>query len=75
VANFFAGNTENRGGIRVTAKNLDGDNRADLVVGDGTGAGSRLSAYAGSAIPTDGTPNELYSFDAFAGFNNGIYVG
>ena len=75
VANFFAGNTENRGGIRVTAKNLDGDNRADLVVGDGTGAGSRLTAYAGSAIPTDGTPNELYSFDAFAGFNNGIYVG
>jgi hypothetical protein len=75
LANFFAGNTENRGGIRVTAKNLDGDDRADLVVGDGTGAGSRLTTYAGSTIPADGTPPELDSFDAFPGFTNGIYVG
>ena len=35
VANFFAGNTDNRGGVRVSAKDLDGDGRADLVVGDG----------------------------------------
>ena len=75
LANFFAGDTDNRGGVRVTAKNLDGDDRADLVVGDGTGAGSTLTAYTGSTIPTDGLPPELYEFEAFAGFANGIYVG
>ena len=75
MANFFAGDVDNRGGIRVAAKNLDGDDQADLIVGDGTGAGSLLTAYAGSTIPTDGTPPELYAFEAFAGFLNGIYVG
>src|SRR5262249_9509516 len=39
LANFFAGNINNRGGIRVAAKNLDGDNLADLVVRDGDRAG------------------------------------
>src|SRR5207253_2116711 len=47
LANFFAGNTDNRGGIRVAVKNLDGDNKADLVVGDGTGAGSHVTSYLG----------------------------
>jgi hypothetical protein len=80
LANFFGGDVNNRGGIRVAAKNLDGDDRADLIVGDGTGttdlpSGSRLTAYAGSTIPADGTPPELYAFDAFPGFTNGIYVG
>ncbi|HET6575337.1 MAG TPA: right-handed parallel beta-helix repeat-containing protein [Fimbriiglobus sp.] len=75
VANFFAGNTSSRGGIRVTAKDLDGDDKADIVVGAGEGAGSQLTAYAGSTIPADGTPPELFAFDAFPGFTNGIYVG
>jgi hypothetical protein len=75
LANFFAGNTESRGGIRVTAKDLDGDNRADLVVGAGTGAGSRVTGYLGSAIPADGTPPEDFAFDAFADFTGGVFVG
>ncbi|HVK08994.1 MAG TPA: hypothetical protein VM597_09485, partial [Gemmataceae bacterium] len=75
LANFFAGDTENRGGIRVTAKDLDGDNRADLVVGDGTGAGSRVTGYFGSAIPADGTPPAAFGFDAFPGFTGGVFVG
>ena len=40
LANFFAGDSNNRGGIRVAVKDLDGDGKADLVVGDGDGAGS-----------------------------------
>ncbi|HET6575657.1 MAG TPA: CHRD domain-containing protein [Fimbriiglobus sp.] len=75
VANFFAGDVTNRGGIRLTAKDLDGDDKADLVVGAGTGAGSRVTGYLGSTIPADGTPPEQFAFDAFPGFTGGVYVG
>ncbi len=74
LANFFAGNTENRGGIRVTAKNLDGDQFADIVVGDGTGGGSHVTAYRGVDFQGSGAPS-TFDFDAFAGFEGGIFVG
>ncbi|HVK18290.1 MAG TPA: FG-GAP-like repeat-containing protein, partial [Fimbriiglobus sp.] len=74
-ANFFAGDTESRGGVRLAVKDLDGDTRADLVTGAGTGAGSRVTAYAGSAIPVDGTPPTLLGFDAFPEFTGGVFVG
>ena len=75
VANFFAGDVTSRGGIRVAVKNLDGDKRADIVVGAGTAAGSRVTAYAGTAITASGTPPELFAFDALAGFAGGVFVG
>jgi hypothetical protein len=74
LTNFFAGNPDNRGGIRVAAKDLDGDLRADLVVGDGTGAGSRVTGYRGSTF-TGGTAPEEFAFEAFPGFNGGVFVG
>jgi hypothetical protein len=75
LANFFAGNPANRGGIRVAAKDLDGDARADLVVGDGEGAGSRVTGYLGTDLAAAGTPPEQFAFDAFPGFTGGVYVG
>ena len=74
VANFFGGDVNNRGGVRVSVKNLDGDNLADVVVGSGTGAGSRVTAYAGKSI-SGATPPELFAFDALAGFSGGVFVG
>ncbi|QEL19210.1 Ig-like domain repeat protein [Limnoglobus roseus] len=76
VANFFAGDTENRGGIRVSVKDLDGDERADVVVGSGTGAGSAVTAYTGSALTKDPSdPTAEMQFDAFPNFTGGVYVG
>ncbi|HJZ59772.1 MAG TPA: VCBS repeat-containing protein, partial [Gemmataceae bacterium] len=75
LANFFAGNIENRGGVRVAAKDLDNDAHADLVVGDGTGAGSRVTAYLGKNIALNGTPPAEDAFDAYPGFNGGVFVG
>jgi hypothetical protein len=75
LANFFAGDPNNRGGVRVAVKDIDGDARADLMVGSGTGGGSRVTGYAGKAIPADGAPPDLYSFDAFPGFAGGVFVG
>ena len=74
LANFFAGDVNSRGGVRVAVKNLDGDARADIVVGAGAGAGSRVTAYAGKSIGA-GTPPELYAFDAVGGFVGGVFVG
>jgi hypothetical protein len=75
VANFFAGDAANRGGVRVAAGDLDGDAVADLVVGSGDGAGSRVTGYAGKSIPADGTPPDLFAFDAFPGFLGGVFTG
>jgi hypothetical protein len=76
IGNFFAGDINSRGGIRVTVKDLDGDAKADLVVGAGTGAGSRVTAYRGSLISmSGGTPTELFAFDAGVGVMDGVFVG
>ena len=73
LANFFAGNVANRGGVRVAARTLDGDALADLVTGDGTGAGSRVTTYLGKDFASG--PTAATSFDAFAGFLGGVFVG
>jgi hypothetical protein len=76
IGNFFAGDVNSRGGIRVTVKDLDGDAKADLVVGAGTGAGSRVTAYRGSQISlAGGTPLELFAFDTGVGALDGVFVG
>jgi hypothetical protein len=75
LANFFAGNVDNRGGVRVATKDLDNDVRADVVVGDGSGAGSHVSTYLGKNVAANGTPPVKDSFDAFAGFLGGVFVG
>jgi hypothetical protein len=74
VANFFAGNTANRGGVRVAVKNLDGDAYADVLVGDGTADGSRVASYAGSRFAGGGHAEGM-GFDAFPGLPAGVFVG
>ena len=74
IANFFAGDANTRGGIRVVVKDLDGDSKQDLVVGAGDGAASRLTRYLGSTIST-GTPIDAGALEVFPGFMNGIFVG
>jgi hypothetical protein len=74
LANFFAGNADNRGGVRVAVKDLDGDGKADVVVGDGTGAGSQVTAYTGQNL-TSGDDQDAFTFDAFPGQTAGVFVG
>jgi hypothetical protein len=75
LANFFAGNPDNRGGVRVTVADFDGDDRADILVGDGLGAGSRITGYRGAEIAPDGQPPAARELDAFPGFTGGVFVG
>jgi autotransporter-associated beta strand protein len=72
-ANFFGGNVENRGGVKVTAKNLDGDRFADVVTGGGLGDRAVATAYRGSAL-AQGRTEVMYDID-LDGTLNGVFVG
>ncbi len=69
LLNTFLGDVENRGGVRVAAKNLDGDRFADILIGAGEGGGSRVEAYRGSDFGL------LQSFDLLPGYTGGVFVG
>ncbi|OWK43314.1 hypothetical protein FRUB_02913 [Fimbriiglobus ruber] len=76
IADFFAGDTSNRGGVRVAVKNLDGSANASLIVGSGAGAGATVTAYTGKAILANpASPTADFSLDAFPGFTGGVFVG
>jgi len=55
LGNFFAGDTTSRNGVRVSVKNLDGDNRADII----TGSGSKVTGYLSNAIAIGSTPRHV----------------
>jgi hypothetical protein len=74
LANLFAGNPANRGGVRLSAKDLDGDGQADLVVGDGEDAGSHVTGISGKSL-VSGSPSNLFDFDAASGTTSGVFVG
>lgn len=67
--NFFAGNPNNRNGVRVAAKDLEHNGLADIVTGDGNSG--RVTAYRG------GSGQQDFEFDAQdnSATANGIYVG
>ena len=71
LGNFFAGDTNSRNGVRVSVKNLDGDNRADVI----TGSGSKVTGYLGNAIATDSNPASSLEIDIEPGFTGGVFVG
>ena len=75
IVTFFAGDINNRGGVRMAARDLDRDNLADLVVGSGTGAGSRVTGYLGKNLQAGNTSSPAFAFDAFPGFAGGVFVG
>jgi len=75
LANFFAGDPADRGGVRVSAKDLDGDGYTDIVAGAGEDAGSSASVYAGSTTAPGGTPTRYLELDDFDNFSGGVFVG
>ena len=69
LASYFAYAPGFLGGVRVSAQDVDGDGRADIVVGSGPGARAHLKAFRG------GTYEELESYlVGDAGFTGGIWV-
>jgi hypothetical protein len=78
LANFFvAGNISDRGGVRVAAKDADGDNRADLAVGSGEGSPAAVRVYLGVNFTTGGEPTAFQDLSVFGGavLPGGVFVG
>ena len=72
LANFFAGDVNARGGVRVAGKKLTSQSFADIVTGSGDIP--RAIAYSGSTGNT-GTPPVLFDYNDPAGGAAGVYVG
>jgi hypothetical protein len=78
VANYFvAGNTSDRGGVRVAAKDVDGDNKVEVAVGSGEGVASRVRVYYGKTFGAVGEPANFQDLDPYSGavLSAGVFVG
>jgi serralysin len=72
VAGFFAYDLGFTGGVRVAAADVvDGDGRADIVTGPGSGGGPEVIVFSLAG----GTPTAALSFPAYPlGFTGGVFV-
>lgn len=79
LANFYVNGNENeRGGVRVTAVDADGDSKADIAVGSGSNLPDQVIVYFGKVIGTDGEPpvgQRLDPFDTKVAVKDGVFVG
>ena len=70
LASFFAFDSAFRGGVSVSAADLNGDAIADLLIGAGPGGGPHIRTYDGATL------EGMDSFYAFnPGFRWGVAVG
>jgi hypothetical protein len=77
VANFFvAGDTSDRGGVRVATAQVGGGGASALVVGSGAGSPARVRVYAGP-FTTPAEPSSFQDVAVFGGavLSDGVYVG
>ena len=77
VSNFFvAGNADDRGGVRLTTTDADGDGKADVVVGSGEGSPSKVRIYLGKNFIGAGEPSAFQDLDPFGTtLSGGVFVG
>ncbi len=76
IANFFAGNDQNRGGVRVAATDLDRDGLSEVFTGSGDGEQSSVRRYNGTAVQASSNPAPTLVFDPFGGLiPGGVFVG
>ena len=76
-ANFFAGDSSLRGGVRLALRDADGDGRADLISGSGEGEASRIRVYKSGNLLANSSPTADQELDPFGGavLADGVFVG
>jgi hypothetical protein len=68
IRSFFAFDPTFKGGVSVGAGDVNGDGRADIIVGAGPGAGPHVKVFSGL------DQKVLASFTAYQGFAGGVFV-
>jgi hypothetical protein len=69
LANLFAGDPSQRGGVRVSARDLNGDGRTEVITG--AGSGGTVQVYQ----PRPGGLTATQTFAPFSDVFDGVYVG
>ncbi|CAN5532865.1 hypothetical protein BH11PLA2_BH11PLA2_39310 [soil metagenome] len=76
IADYFAFGTQGRTGVRVAARDLDLDGKADVIAGPGSGAGSSVRIYSAvNLLANPGTPAITNTVSLFGSFTGGVFVG
>jgi hypothetical protein len=77
VANFFFGDPNSRGGVRVATRTDGPGTKAELIVASGEGAASQVRVYAGGSVTPTGQPSSFVDLTPFGGapLTDGVYVG
>jgi uncharacterized delta-60 repeat protein len=77
LSNFFVGGTDsNRGGERVAALDIEGDNKADVAVASGTGQPSLIRVYDAIEFTSTAEPTVFQDLNPYSTtFADGVYVG
>lgn len=76
IANFFAFDPDDRGGVQVSVKDVDGDGLLDLITG--SGSSKALSIYSGlTAVWEGGDPGNGMTFkpSSVESAEEGVFVG
>jgi hypothetical protein len=77
LASFLAGPEASRGGVQVAAKDVDGDQFADVVTGSGQGLRSEVRVYRGTTLlANSSTPTPDQVIDPHGiDLPGGVFVG
>jgi uncharacterized protein (TIGR03118 family) len=75
IANFFAFDGSQRGGVRLTTKEGDNDPRRELVVGSGDGQAPATIVFPGSTLQGGTPPGTTTTPFTDATETNGVFVG
>lgn len=74
LVDFFAGNVDNRGGIRIAARLVTGDGLFDIVTGDGPGGAGIANLFTGASL-NGGSFTPSVSVTPFGNIAGGVFVG
>ena len=78
LANFFAYEASERGGVRPSISDVDGDGKPDLIVGSGERVPAAVKVYrAATGSWSGGNPGNgtIYEPFGFSPISDGVYVG
>jgi len=75
VANFFAGEATDRGGVWVSVKNFNDDGHDELLTAVQTEEASEVHVYSGVELPEEGDPSPWQTIDAFQAGLTHVFVG